>query len=33
MSSSCEIEEFCLAMFYDETGVKENFGYNVITTK
>jgi len=31
--SSCEVEEFCLAVFYDETSVEEDFGHNVVTTK
>jgi len=31
--SSCEVEEFCLAVFHDETSVKEDFGHNVVTTK
>ena len=33
MSSSCKIEEFSFAMFYNEASVKKDFRHNIVTTK
>jgi len=33
MMSSYEVEEFHLAVFHNKTGVEEDFGHNVVTTK
>jgi len=29
----CEMENFRLVVFYDKTCVKENFKYDIVTTK
>jgi len=33
MSSSCKVEEFSFAVFYNKTGVKEDFRHDIVATK
>jgi len=33
ISSSCEVEEFGLAVFHDKTGVEEDFRHDIVTTE
>ena len=30
MAGSCKIEEFGFAVFHDEAGIDEGFGYNIV---
>jgi len=33
MSSSCEVKRFGFAMLHNKTGIKEDFGHDIVTTK